>query len=331
MFSLENNMADNEIRVWGVHTLDDDLFLKKNIIAIGWDEMGDLSKIEPSREAFKEYYSNIYKDASPMSVAVSAAIVYRFIHEIKKGDYVVYPSKKDRMVNIGVVTGDYEHCKDRDKYTQQRSVKWEKHIPRINFSQGALYEIGSFMSVFSIKNFADEFISLVHNAYDVKIERVYIDELREQIVNFTRDYIIKSLNKHLKGYEMENFVANLLNAMGYKTKVSKQGGDSGIDIVAYKDELPPRIVVQVKSKYEQVKETTIQSLKGAMSDGDYGLFVTLSDYSKNAKNFLKANPKIRGIDGVELVDLILKYYEDLSEEYKRIIPLKKVYIPTIND
>ena len=29
--------------------------------------------------------------------------------------------------------------------------------------------------------------------------------------------------------------------MGYRTTVSAHGGDSGIDIIAYKDELPPRI------------------------------------------------------------------------------------------
>lgn len=52
-------MADSEIRLWGIHTSDDDLFLKENIIAIGWDDMGDLSKIEPTREAFKKYYSDI--------------------------------------------------------------------------------------------------------------------------------------------------------------------------------------------------------------------------------------------------------------------------------
>ena len=36
--------------------------------------------------------------------------------------------------------------------------------------------------------------------------------------------------------------------MGYRTTVSAHGGDSGIDIIAYKDELPPRIAVQVKSQ-----------------------------------------------------------------------------------
>ena len=54
----------------------------------------------------------------------------------------------------------------------------------------------------------------------------------------------------------------------------------------YKDELPPRILVQVKSQDGDIRETTIQSLKGAMREGDYGLFVTLSNYTKNAKNIL---------------------------------------------
>jgi restriction system protein len=123
-------------------------------------------------------------------------------------------------------------------------------------------------------------------------------------------------------------VADLLMAMGYRDIcVGPHGGDSGIDITAYKDELPPRILVQVKSQDGDIKETTIQSLKGAMREGDYGLFVTLSNYTKNAQKYLASVPIIRGINGTELVDLILKYYDQLSDKYKKMIPLKMVYIP----
>lgn len=111
----------------------------------------------------------------------------------------------------------------------------------------------------------------------------------------------------------------------------RYGGDSGIDITAYKDELPPRILVQVKSQDGDIKETTIQSLKGAMREGDYGLFVTLSNYTKNAKKYLDSVPIIRGINGTELVELVLKYYESLSEKYRRMIPLKMVYIPVAKE
>ena len=85
--------------------------------------------------------------------------------------------------------------------------------------------------------------------------------------------------------------------------------------------------MQVKSQDSDIKETTIQSLKGAMREGDYGLFVTLSSYTKNAQKYLDSTPIIRGINGSELVELVLKYYDLLDEKYRKMIPLKLVYIP----
>ncbi len=90
-------------------------------------------------------------------------------------------------------------------------------------------------------------------------------------------------------------------------------------------------MVQVKSADGDVKETTIQSLKGAMREGDYGLFVTLSNYTKNAQKYLDGTPIIRGINGTDLVDLILKYYDQLGEKYRKLIPLKMVYIPVARE
>ena len=148
-------------------------------------------------------------------------------------------------------------------------------------------------------------------------------------IETTKDFILKELSKHLKGYDFELFVADLFEAMGYRTIVSNQGGDSGIDIVAYKDELPPRILMQVKSGDGDIREAVLQSLKGAMKEGDYGVFVSLSNYTKNAQKYLDSTPIIRGINGADLVDLILKYYENLSEKYKKIIPLEKVFIPLV--
>ena len=99
-------MSD-EIRVWGIHTYDDNLFLKENVIAIGWHEMGDLSLIKNEREAFKEKYAEIYKEAKKGSIPTCAGMLYRFVHEAKTGDYVVFPSKSNRDVNIGQITSEY--------------------------------------------------------------------------------------------------------------------------------------------------------------------------------------------------------------------------------
>lgn len=322
----------DDVRVWGIHTMDDKLFLQEKVIAIGWREMGDLSKIESSREAFKNLYSTIYKDAKKGSIANGAGMLYRFVNEVNIGDYVVFPSKIDRQINIGVIESDYIYNSSATEYVQQRKVKWLKHLPRTSFSQGALYEVGSAMSFFSVKNYADEYLAALDKGFkktpspsDEEDESVAATA--EDIIETTKDFILKELSKHLKGFDFELFVADLLNAMGYRTSVSVHGGDSGIDITAYKDELPPRILVQVKSTDGDIKEATIQSLKGAMREGDYGLFVTLSNYTKKAQVYLDSTPIIRGINGTDLVDLILKYYDKLSEKYRKLIPLKMVYIP----
>ena len=321
-----------EKKIWGIHTQNDNLFFSKYLIAIGWRDFGDLSKVEANRDAFKAHYIEAYPDAKKGQIANGAGMLYRFIHEVQIGDYVVFPSKTDRKINIGTVEGDYFFEDNDGEYVQRRKVKWLKHIPRLSFSQGALYEVGSAMSFFSVKNYADEFLSALEKDFKKTISSDDVEDesvgaTADDIVESTKDFILKELSRQLKGYDLEAFVADLLRAMGYRTIVSPQGGDSGIDITAYKDELPPRILVQVKSQDSDIKETTIQSLKGAMREGDYGLFVTLSNYTKNAQKYLNSTPIIRGINGTELVDLILKYYEDLSERYRKMIPLKMVYIP----
>ena len=68
-----------------------------------------------------------------------------------------------------------------------------------------------------------------------------------------------------------------------------------------------------------------------MSEDDYGLFVTISNYTKNAQKCLENTPIICGIGGTELVDLILKYYEDFSQKYRKVNPLKMIYISVVKD
>ena len=320
----------NEKRLWGIHTTNESLFLNDHVIAIGWPDLGNIGKLDNNRDAYKDRYVEAYPADKKGKVAISAGQLYRFVHEMCMGDYVVFPSKSNREINIGVIEGEYSYHPETYDYVNQRKVKWIKHLPRTAFSQGALYEIGSAMSLFAVKNYADEFFAALDKRNTSQLpdeDDETVAATADEIIESTKDFILKELSKHLKGYDLELFVADLLGAMGYRTTVSTHGGDSGIDITAYKDELPPRILVQVKSQDGDIKETTIQSLKGAMREGDYGLFITLSNHTKNAKKYLDNTPIIRGINGSDLVELILKYYDKLSEKHQKIIPLKMVYIP----
>lgn len=237
------------------------------------------------------------------------------------------------MIHIGEFIGDYYYdeagLKGLYDYMQRRKVKWLKRLPRTAFSQQALYNLAAQQTCFRIReDCVEEFLAAIGRPDFEKgpiEERIWATakEIREN----TKDFIKKALMKNLKGYPLEYFVENLLKAMGYRTKVSPKGGDRGIDIIAYKDELPPRIIVQVKSVEGDIPEDRLQALKGAMEPMDYGLFVTLSNYSKNALDYLDQHHEIRGINGEELSELLMEHYEALNEKYKDMIPMERVYIP----
>ena len=158
-----------EIIVWGIHnTNNENLLLQDEVIAIGWHEMGDLSTIDTDRESYYKAYDKVYPNKSKQSIAGSAGQLFRFVNEAKIGDYVIYPTKFNRMINIGQIEGEYFFDSRETEYNQKRKVKWLKKLPREEFSQGALYEIGSFLSFFQVRHYADEFINALHNGKKVK-------------------------------------------------------------------------------------------------------------------------------------------------------------------
>ncbi len=331
-------MASKENTVWVVRAgrfgEGDALFLKKNVVAIGWENMGDLSLIKPEREEFKVKVLEAYPETKPGAVPLAAGQPFRFIHEIKVGDVVVYPSKNDRQVHIGIIQGDYKYNPTLDKnFPHMRSVKWEKTLPRTYFTQGALYEIGSAMSLFQVKTYADEFIAALEGAIkstETEIEDDTVAYVVSDIEQNTRDYIIKRLAQQLKGHPFAHFVGHLLEKMGYKIRISPEGPDGGIDIIAHKDELgfePPIIKVQVKSREGNAGDPEVSALYGKIGNGEFGLFVTLGSFTRPALSFATSKSNLRLIDGDQLVDLILQYYDQLDSRYKGLIPLKQVYVP----
>lgn len=331
------NMSPNKQTIWGMHagkTGDaDSLFLKRNYIAIGWRAAGDLSQIKPDREAFKGKVAEAYPHYKPGAVPVSAGQLYRFTHEMKPGDLVVYPSKNDRHIHIGQVNGEYKYGpKIEEGYPNLRPVKWLRSFPRTHFTQGALYEIGSAMSLFQVKNYADEFRAALEGKTTAPPPSAdeTVAAVAESIEQTTRDFILKQLAQELKGHPFANFVAHLLQTMGYRTRVSPEGTDGGVDIIAHKDELgfePPIIKVQVKSSEGSVGDPIVSALYGKVERDEYGLVVTLGTFTTAAKNFARNKSNLRLIDGDELVELVLQHYEQFDSSYKGHLPLKRVYVP----
>src|ERR1700728_5288901 len=95
--------------IWGIHMEWDDGAVPSNTkdIAIGWGDLGDLSALPSSREAFKAAFVKKYPNEKAGAVPVKAGVLFRFAKEMKIGDVIVYPSKADRVVNIGRIENNY--------------------------------------------------------------------------------------------------------------------------------------------------------------------------------------------------------------------------------
>ena len=321
--------------IWGIHMRREHGFapIEQGYIAIGWREMGDLSLLKPARDAFKAAYEIAYPNSKEQTIRTSAGVPYRFLVEMKLGDIVIFPSKPDRMVNIGVVEGDYTYQPQAPlDCPHRRAVRWMTHIPRASFSQPALNEIGSALTLFRVTSNADEFLAALEGeAFEAEdVDEASAEAVSAQVEESTEDFIIKRLKTTQTSYQFEHFVAHLLKCMGYYSRVTQASGDGGVDIIAHRDELgfePPIIKVQCKQILSTIGRPDVQKLFGAIEREEKGLFVTLGSFSADARTFEQTKPNLRLIDGAALIDLIYEHYHQFEPRYQMLLPLKRSYIP----
>lgn len=336
-------MAD--VTIWGIHAgkyaEGDAEFKKEGVVAIGWADIGDLSQFAADRELYKAAVVSAYPTTKAGAVPVYAGLLYRFVHEVKEGDLFIYPSQVDREVHIGRVVGPYAFRPEMakkypntaaDPYASVRPVKWLKSLPRTHFSQGALFEIGSALTLFQVKNYAEEFVAALQGA--VPVAPVDADPtvalVAEEIEQTARDFILKTLATELKGHPFASFISHLMRTMGYRTRVAPPGPDGGVDITASKDSLGfegPIVKIQVKSSEGKIGLPEVSALYGNVDAKEFGLLVTLGEFTKQASDFARNKPNLQLVDGNGLVDLVLENYEAFDSEYKGVLPLRSVYVP----
>ena len=324
------------VTIWGIHSgrygEADELFLKRNRIAIGWDAMTNAGDLKADRETFKAAYMAAYPNDKPGAVPGQAGQIFRFLHEMKKGDLVIYPSKHPREIHIGQIAGDYQYNPKADpEFPHQREVKWLKSFPRTSFSQGALYEIGAAMSLFQVKNYANEYVEVLEgkSVPVVPDEDNTVAAVAGDIEETTRDFVIKTLSAKMKGLPLEEFIQHLLECMGYHARLTKKNEPS-VDLIAHKDLLgiePPIIKVQVKSGDGAISHKDVSALYGTLSPGEYGLFIALGSFTPPSLAFEQSKGNLRLIDGGELVDLIFEHYDSFDSRYKGLLPLRRVFVP----
>lgn len=93
-----------------------DYWQEHSIIAIGWDELGDLRDYESKEE--------IEEGAERISLT-DAKACWEFNRKMRKGDLVFVRGTTTSILGAGVVTSDYRHVSDEKKRNRnQRDVRW---------------------------------------------------------------------------------------------------------------------------------------------------------------------------------------------------------------
>lgn len=308
--------------------------LDNNVVTIGWSEFQDLNGIH-SRDELMDLYYKLHPNAKKMQVVNEAGQIWRFIHEVQKGDLVALPLKTQAAIAIGEVRGDYEYKQITENIKHIRQVKWLKIIPRAAFDQDILYSLGAFMTVCQIsRNDAENRIKALLKKEEFPIggeKEIEVEEEAIDIEQYARDQIIKYIGRKFVGHDLARLVEAILNAQGYITETSAPGPDGGIDILAASGTLGfdhPRICAQVKSSPSQVDVKVLRELQGVMSKvrAEQGLLISWGGFTNKALQEARdAFFTIRMWDSGNLLNSIFKYYEQFNDELKAELPLKRIW------
>ncbi len=146
-------------------------FKEKEIIAIGWPGIGDLTG--KSRVGLKCLLSNSPYNLSGLSLGSSYATIDIFVNRINIGDLILTPNGDD--IYLGEVTSDYYFdpdvdTHDEDKgYPHQRKAKWLKNIARNDLSMDLRTSLKVHRTAADLSRHVDEIESLCNGQKPVLV------------------------------------------------------------------------------------------------------------------------------------------------------------------
>jgi restriction system protein len=213
-------------------------------------------------------------------------------------------------------------------------VTWKWKIPRDNLSVSTRNSLGSISTLFEVREeAAGEILRSVKEAgkpEGVEQTEEQLEKIKEDIVEKAHEFI-KDKVLALDWNDAQQLVAGILQAMGYKTRISPPGSDRGKDIEASPDGLglnEPRIVVEVKHRQGQIGSQELRSFIGTLRSGHKGLYISTGGFSKDAKYEAdRATNPVTLIDLDDLVNLIVQYYDNFDSEARSLVSLRKIYWP----
>lgn len=265
---------------------------------------------------------------------------------------MVLPLKTRSDIVFGRVKGPYQYRTDLSPSPlHTRPVEWLKEFPRSAFDKDLLFSFGAFMTICRIsRHEAEQRVEamLQGTKWSPKVVETGSPKSQEppsagvndktdetalpDIVEQSQDLIRERIAQRFKGHGLATLTAAILEAQGYRARTSLPGIDGGVDIMAGSGPLgfdaPPRLIVQVKSQDAKVDVKVLRELTGVMGrfHADHALLVGWGGFTQSARTEAAADYfKLRLWDAGDLIRAVQAHYEQLPEDIRAEIPLKRVW------
>lgn len=314
-------------------------FFEQNLVAIGWREAGNYTGLK-SRDDLLELFMETWPLNKTQSNRVGANQVWRFLHEVKIGDEVLTYDPNERVYHYGKVTGDPAYSPDANEILPViRQVDWTGLVSRDDLTKPTRNTLGATMTIFRLSETAAAEVRALNAGQLLRPElatKADDESSLEAVDPFDgiADQALERIKDRIRGLEwddMQELVAALLRALGYRTIVSPAGSDRGKDIIASKDGFGferPRIVVEVKHRKEAMKSQEIRSFLGGRHADDRGLYVSTGGFTKDAHYEAERASTVTHLMSLDgLARALIEQYERLDEKGRTLLPLTKLYWP----
>lgn len=317
-----------------------DEFVEKGLVALGAAPVGDLAQFS-GKQALLDALKAERPDFKQGRLQAAASQWIRFRDEVQRGDRVVTYDSSRRVYHVGTIASDYRHQPGTiADFQHYRAVDWEGEVERDALSSRARNSLGSTLTLFRLPDdVAEEILRALSGQpapqpgpeepeeSEDQDEDALLEGYRARALEITKDRI-----NRLDWRELEQLVAGVLRSMGYKTRVSREGSDLGIDILASPDGFgfeSPRIIVEVKHRSgTAIGSKEIRNLVGGRHASDKGLFVSTGGFTKDARyESERANIPLMLWDLDDLVQALVENYDNADQETRALIPLTRLFWP----
>jgi restriction system protein len=321
-----------------------DSFVAQGKVAIGWNALKDFPT-SGDWEAFKaEVKKGLPPEYNEHRVGSAAGQLWSFIRAISVGDFVITPVKRTRKVLVGRVSGDYKYDPTFDEdLPRTRSVTWFNPLPWDSIPSDLR---GTFSVWQTIVRAARDFTPVIQAAQNLALSDPAKNQPTTALASpesGTEDLAeraeesIRQMLRDMDDIVFQKFVGAIFQAAGFTELYNSagKGKDGGIDIVLSKDPLGAgdRIIVQVKHTGAPVGQPELQQLIGTLKQNEYGLLVSLTGINSGAQTYWRDNRDrlLIPLEASDLIDILQEHYDQLRDEQKALLPLKRVFVPVILD